>query len=439
MSVLRAVWHFIKWLWQRWRAFVAWVNDVLARIFGAPLEAVQRVIRALIQLVVRVVEALLEGWERIWGRNPQQRVWQKPQHLQACAALATLAVAVLAYGTPIPELIHADRSSVRFIPFVIVFWIVVFAICARWSTTDIERWWVRWLARIRERTGLVRLERLGALVALFLLVSPTLARVAGTADSLPLRLMIFGTFVVFLADTYHARAASRASFGPPAQAVTSPPGADDDGREHRRYEWHLDAGTVQHDCVLDLAIDHGRYQQLRDANPQTKFEQGRPHFEEWVVGGVTPEIDVIASEFARWCADLRWSRYIEVCLALSFAQHFPYRLDLESKGVEDYWRYPIETLVDGEGDCEDMSILAAAILRRMGHTVALFFTTDHAALAVSAPPGVLTGHYAEIDGRRFYYCETTSEGWKAGDLPPGVSTDQLRLSLVEPEEPALAA
>jgi hypothetical protein len=242
-------------------------------------------------------------------------------------------------------------------------------------------------------------------------------------------------FVLFLADEYHSRSASRAIYAPTALAPDEPA----EGGNRRTYTWHLLAGDIDEQCAVDVVIDEDRYRSLRDGNPRTRFEQGRPRFEEWVVSGATPEIDVIAGQFSRWAVDNRWSQYVEVCLALSFAQHFPYRLDQDSKGIPDYWRYPIETLVDGEGDCEDMSILAAAILRRMGHTVAIFTTDDHAALAVSAPPGLLTGQYVELNGRRFYYCETTSEGWKVGELPPGVNFEDLRLSLVEPEGGAVAA
>ncbi len=32
-------------------------------------------------------------------------------------------------------------------------------------------------------------------------------------------------------------------------------------------------------------------------------------------------------------------------------------------GKSDYWKYPSETLDDGEGDCEDMAILIIAIVR----------------------------------------------------------------------------
>lgn len=106
-------------------------------------------------------------------------------------------------------------------------------------------------------------------------------------------------------------------------------------------------------------------------------------------------------------------------LALAVAQGIPYVKDRDSVGKDEYWRYPIESLVDQEGDCEDSTILAAAILRRMGFDVAMIFTKGHAALGVAGLPGA-KGHFVEHDGRDYMYCETTGTGWRVGQLPPDI-------------------
>ena len=43
---------------------------------------------------------------------------------------------------------------------------------------------------------------------------------------------------------------------------------------------------------------------------------------------------------------------------VSFVQSLKYVSDESSRGENEYVRYPIETLVDGMGDCEDVVILA---------------------------------------------------------------------------------
>jgi hypothetical protein len=80
--------------------------------------------------------------------------------------------------------------------------------------------------------------------------------------------------------------------------------------------------------------------------------------------------------------------------------------------------YPLETLLDGVGDCEDAVILAAALLKRLGYDVALLYYAGHCALGVAGAEG-LPGDFVEDPqtGVRYFYGETTSEGWSLGQVP----------------------
>ena len=101
---------------------------------------------------------------------------------------------------------------------------------------------------------------------------------------------------------------------------------------------------------------------------------------------------------------------------LAFVQiGIPYAYDKDTKGVNEYWKYPIETLYDGKGDCEDTSILYAAIMKAMGYKVALLVYDDHAAAAIHLTNG--SGTYYEKNGLKYYYCETTNSGWTVGQIP----------------------
>ena len=82
-----------------------------------------------------------------------------------------------------------------------------------------------------------------------------------------------------------------------------------------------------------------------------------------------------------------------------------------------YPRYPVETLFEEGGDCEDNSILVAALLTRLDYNV-VFFVFDqpsHVALGIdiSAP----AGYYWEYQAKRYYYLETTGGPWEIGDCP----------------------
>ena len=111
---------------------------------------------------------------------------------------------------------------------------------------------------------------------------------------------------------------------------------------------------------------------------------------------------------------------------ISFVQSLRYVTDLDSKGEQEYARFPLETLVDGVGDCEDMAILAATIIHEMGYDVMLVILPEHMALAVACDEGC-EGIYYEYEGRRYYYLEVTNTGWAIGQIPKEYRSSQAKL------------
>jgi hypothetical protein len=105
-------------------------------------------------------------------------------------------------------------------------------------------------------------------------------------------------------------------------------------------------------------------------------------------------------------------------LALTFVQSLTYTGDNVTTSFNEYPRYPVETLFDREGDCEDTSILLAAILTEMGYDVALllFEEFDHIGLGINFPPEyqMYGNSWIYDDGRRYWYLDTTGGkaiGW----------------------------
>lgn len=105
---------------------------------------------------------------------------------------------------------------------------------------------------------------------------------------------------------------------------------------------------------------------------------------------------------------------------ISFVQNLPYTVDAETTPYDEYPRYPIQTLFDRGGDCEDTSILAVALLDRMGYDTALLHLENAQHMAVGVSIAVGYGSYYNYDGKRYYYLETTGEGWQIGEIPPSV-------------------
>lgn len=106
----------------------------------------------------------------------------------------------------------------------------------------------------------------------------------------------------------------------------------------------------------------------------------------------------------------------------SFVQSLPYTVDSETTHSDEYPRYPVETLFDRGGDCEDTSILVAALFERMGYDTALLVLPDAAHMAVGVALPSNNGSYFPYEGRNYYYLETTGTGWRIGQIPPGIAS-----------------
>lgn len=98
-------------------------------------------------------------------------------------------------------------------------------------------------------------------------------------------------------------------------------------------------------------------------------------------------------------------------LVLAFVQGLEYVLDGEAYPADDYPKYPIETLVEQGGDCEDTSALYVALARALGVNATLLLLDGHMAAGVSA----LGARGERHDG--YLWAETTKAGYRVGDTP----------------------
>src|SRR4030042_2644657 len=105
----------------------------------------------------------------------------------------------------------------------------------------------------------------------------------------------------------------------------------------------------------------------------------------------------------------------KINLVIAFVQSLPYTVDSVTTGYDEYPRYPAETLIDDGGDCEDTSILTAALLHVMNYKVILINPPGHMAVGVNIPGTY--GSYYNYEEKEYFYLETTGDGWKIGELP----------------------
>lgn len=108
----------------------------------------------------------------------------------------------------------------------------------------------------------------------------------------------------------------------------------------------------------------------------------------------------------------------KVEFVIDFVQNLPYVPDDVSKGFDDYTKFIAETITEAGGDCEDTAIMLAAILQAdsFGYDTVLIQPPGHMAAGIYGSDD-LQGVYWEYEGRRYYYIETTGEGWGIGDIP----------------------
>ncbi len=137
-----------------------------------------------------------------------------------------------------------------------------------------------------------------------------------------------------------------------------------------------------------------------------------------------PCIEFLVNEF-REIADTK--RYTDRQLAnfvASFVQSLPYTVDYDTKSRDEYPRYPVETLFDRGGDCEDTSILVATLLDSLGINVILLHLEGEQHIAVGVDVPNTYGTYYEYLGTKYWFLETTAEGFGIGDYPKELKDDR---------------
>jgi hypothetical protein len=188
----------------------------------------------------------------------------------------------------------------------------------------------------------------------------------------------------------------------------------------------------------ELLVNQSRYiqyhQQPRNLNPN--------HFDAYVTVSI-PEIETLAAQLIKLGQAQNFDTYDQVCNTLAFVQQgIRYTADLSPQTGQliEYPKYPLETLVEKKGDCEDQAILAAALLTCMGYKVALLILPPHVALGIAGfdhKPGSRVIHASS--GTTYLYAETTTPNWLPGEVPrqfqPYLASGQFEVLPVVIQQP----
>lgn len=140
------------------------------------------------------------------------------------------------------------------------------------------------------------------------------------------------------------------------------------------------------------------------------------------------EIEQISNYLRKFADEHYFSNYHFAVLILSFVheQNIKYSYDEDSTGFLEYARFPIETIYDTTGDCDCKAILASTLFKKLGFRVAFALMPGHAALAVSTDTAPFYSNF-EMNGTNWFYCESTGENWKPGEIPQGIIKSKIQL------------
>jgi hypothetical protein len=185
------------------------------------------------------------------------------------------------------------------------------------------------------------------------------------------------------------------------------------------YEWDYRGKRWQYDAE----IPRDTYDYFSDRHRTSDYSEyvSNPSDDEWMKN--------LANQFSDEAENEGWDEFTTVDFVLSFVQSMPYTSDELTAGYDEYPRYPVETLVDKGGDCEDTSILFASIVRGMEYGVVLLQLEGeeggHMAVGVKISGDIVSNwnrhyplaYYTTRTGEIYAYCETTGEGWELGHMP----------------------
>jgi len=199
----------------------------------------------------------------------------------------------------------------------------------------------------------------------------------------------------------------------------------------KRYHWAfpMRAGMLRRGSSsrfsVSLSINQLRYNQYR-----RRQRELNPYLFDTYVTLSTPEVKILAAKLHNLGRALGYGPYQQFCLTLAFVQQaIRYTEDLSplTNQIIEYPKYPLETLMEQCGDCEDQAILLAALLKLMGYAVALLVFPTHVALGIASFDHVRGTYVIDpMSGMHYLYTETTASQWLPGEVPAEFQSDLAR-------------
>lgn len=202
-----------------------------------------------------------------------------------------------------------------------------------------------------------------------------------------------------------------------------------DGTIHREYAWTYGGDGYK----VDASFEFSEYRTYRDMNTSGRGLVSADYGDStgFVIVDETvqslssglqteylmnkgAETDLLGQDYADFILS-----FVQCCICYP-AYDDSHRADLVVYGQNEYFAYPLETLYYGMGDCEDTSILAAALYVASGYSAAMVLVPCHALVGVAVDGYVVPTYNAdlyeilegEVAGKTYYAGETTLHGFR---------------------------
>lgn len=159
----------------------------------------------------------------------------------------------------------------------------------------------------------------------------------------------------------------------------------------------------------ELGIDFG----MRSPDPVIEARIVWAEVYRRVYNNSVPRMKSILEGFNKIFKDEKLGAKDRIIFVVTFVQNIPYD---RPGGVLDLFP-PIGTLAYRFGDCDSKALLLYVMLEKMKVDCAMLWSYKykHAMLGISVSRG---GKFKSVNGKKYYFLETTYPGWQIGELPP---------------------
>jgi hypothetical protein len=170
---------------------------------------------------------------------------------------------------------------------------------------------------------------------------------------------------------------------------------------HQNFEWTYDGQQWE----WSLTIPKYLYENYRSVPVYSRIKDG-PAGYGFLTTTDDPYLCMVAEKLHQASMEQGYDSYNEVSFILAFVQSLPYATDSVTSGYDEYPRFPLETLVENGGDCEDTAILFSTLTLILNYGTIYINPPNHVAVGVLGKD--LQGYYWTYSDKQYYYCETTT-------------------------------